>query len=251
MIRALIVEDEVAAANRLVKMLKEIDPEISILKITDSIETTVNWLKINSEPDIIFLDIHLADGSSFKIFEQITIKSPIIFTTAYDQYAIQAFKVNSIDYLLKPIKRDDLVFSINKFKESKPKSIDILMLVDELKRQKEPRWQQRFVVQFADKLKSIEIADVAYFIAQEKSVYLVSKLGTSYAIDFTLERLESVLDPMCFFRVNRKFIVSFVSIATMHFYSKSRVKLELIPKSDVDAIVSTERAADFKDWLNR
>jgi len=251
MIKALVVEDEFAAANRLVKMIQEVDSTINIVKITDSIESTVKWLKENPEPDLIFLDIHLADGSSFKIFEKVSIKCPIIFTTAYDQYAIQAFKVNSIDYLLKPIKKEELAFSISKFKQSKTSSIDIVTLIEEIKKQQQPTWHQRFVVQYADKLKSIDINEVAYFVAQEKSVFLVSKQGPCYAIDYTLEKLESILDPNLFFRINRKFIVSFGSISTMHFYSKSRVKIDLSPKPDADAIVSTERAAGFKEWLNR
>lgn len=251
MIKALVVEDEVAAANRLVKMIKDVDPEITILDVTESIESTVKWLKQNDEPDLLFLDIHLADGSSFKIFEQIELKCPVIFTTAYDQYAVQAFKLNSVDYLLKPLKREELAFSIKKFKETKPKQLDIDSLINEIKKQHEPKWQQRFVVQYADKLKSIDVNEIAYFIAQEKSVFLVLKSGPSYAIDFTLEKLETILNPDHFFRINRKFIVGISSISTMHFYSKSRVKIDLSPKPDTEAIVSTERSSKFKEWLNR
>jgi len=251
MIRTLVVEDEVAAANRLVKMIREVDSDIEILKITDSIESTVSWLSQNAEPDLMFLDIHLADGSSFRIFERISVKCPIIFTTAYDQYAIQAFKVNSIDYLLKPIKKEELQFSITKFKESQRKPIDFSMLVNEIKKQHEPQYQQRFIVSYADKLKSIDCNDIAYFTAQEKSVFLVTHQGSNYAIDYTLEKLEGVVNPNIFYRINRKFIVNIGSISSMHFYSKSRVKLELTPKPDVDAIVSTERAAGFKQWLNK
>jgi DNA-binding LytR/AlgR family response regulator len=251
MINALVVEDEVAAANRLTKMLKDVDPELNILGVCDSIDTTVKWLKANPEPDLMFLDIHLADGSSFKIFEQVTVKCPIIFTTAFDQYALKAFKVNSIDYLLKPIKREELAFSIKKFKESHRVPLDYLSLISEIKKQKEPQYQQRFVVQYADKLKSIDVTSIAYFMAREKSVFLVAKQGTCYAIDYTLERLESVLNPDTFFRINRKFIVSISSIGSMHFYSKSRVKIDLIPKPDSEVIVSSERAAGFKAWLNQ
>ena len=251
MINTLVVEDEVAAANRLTKMLKEIEPEINILGICDSLESTVKWLNTNAEPELIFLDIHLADGSSFKIFEKVSISCPIIFTTAFDQYALQAFKVNSIDYILKPIKREELAFSISKYKKSKPQPLDVASLLNEIKKQKEPQYQQRFVVHFADKLKSIDVENIAYFVAQERSVFLASSSGASYAIDYTLEKLETILDPNKFFRINRKFIVNINSIGTMHFYSKSRVKVELIPKPEFDAIVSTERTASFKDWLNR
>jgi two-component system, LytTR family, response regulator LytT len=251
MINALVVEDEVAAAQRLVKMIREVEPSISIVNITDSISSTVKWLSDNPEPNLVFLDIHLADGSSFKIFEKISIKCPIIFTTAYDQYAIQAFKLNSIDYLLKPIKREELAFSINKFKDSKPNALDVSLLIKEIKKQQEPNWQKRFIVQFADKLKSIDIEEVAYFMAYDKCVFLASKTGVNYAIDYTMDKLESVLDPSRFFRINRKFIVSFESIKLMHYYSKSRVKIDLDPKPDVDVIVSTERSSGFKEWLNK
>jgi DNA-binding LytR/AlgR family response regulator len=251
MINALIVEDEVAAANRLAKMLKEVGPQIHLLSVCDSIESTVKWLKTNPEPDLIFLDIHLADGSSFKIFQQVSVKCPIIFTTAFDQYALQAFKVNSIDYLLKPIKREELAFSIKKYLETQHAPLDFLSLINEIKKQKEPHYQQRFVVHYADKLKSIDVADIAYFMALEKSVFLVSKQGPCYAIDYTIEKLDSVLDPNNFYRINRKFIVNINTISAMHFYSKSRVKLDLVPAPDSDVIVSTERASGFKEWLNR
>jgi DNA-binding LytR/AlgR family response regulator len=251
MIKALVVEDEVAAANRLVKMIKEVDNSIEIVKVTDSIESTVQWLNHNPEPELMFLDIHLADGSSFSIFDQVSVSCPIVFTTAYDQYAIQAFKVNSIDYLLKPIKKEELQFSISKFRASQKQPVDFKSLIAEIKKQQEPKYQQRFVVSYADKLKSIECNEIAYFIAQEKSVFLVTHQGPSYAIDYTLEKLETVVNPNIFYRINRKFIVSISSISSMHFYSKSRVKLDLKPNPELDAIVSTERAAGFKEWLNK
>jgi len=250
--KVLIVEDEIAAARRLIKMLKEVEPQIEILSTTDSISSTVDWLNTNPLPELIFLDIHLADGSSFRIFDQVKISCPIIFTTAYDQYAIQAFKVNSIDYLLKPIKINELLFSINKFKEvkSKNKGIDIETLVNAI-RKPEQSFQKRFIVQYADKLKAIEVEDIAYFIALEKGVFLVSLDNHRYDIDYTLEKLEGILDPMHFYRANRKFLVSFSSIKSMFTYSKSRVKLELTPNPETDVIVSSDRSAGFKEWLNQ
>lgn len=250
--KVLIVEDEIAAARRLAKMLNLIEPESELLAVTDSISSTVKWLKENHEPELILLDIHLADGSSFKIFDQVKIKCPIIFTTAYDQYAIQAFKVNSIDYLLKPIKQEDLVISLNKFKERSQISsnIDINKLIDEL-RKPQPTYQQRFVVQYADKLKSIGTNTIAYFMAMEKAVFMTTNEGHRYAIDYTIERLDEVLDPKLFYRVNRKFIVNFSSIKGMYSYSKSRVKIDLIPNPEAEVIVSSDRAAGFKEWLNQ
>jgi len=250
--RVLIVEDEIAAARRLSKMLLELEPSAQILGITDSVSSTVEWLQSNPEPDLILLDIHLADGVSFKVFNQVKVKCPIIFTTAFDQYAIQAFKLNSVDYLLKPINPEDLKFSLNKFKEKQSPSnnFDFEKILAEI-RKPQQGYQQRFVVQFADKLKAIEIDSVAYFIAMEKSVFLVSVDNHRYAIDYTMEKLETVLNPKSFFRVNRKFIVSFKAIKNMYFYSKSRVKLELNPAVDSEVIVSTERSSDFKEWLNQ
>ena len=248
----LIVEDEIAAARRLAKMLATLEPKASILAITDSIASTTSWLKANKEPDLILMDIHLADGSSFKIFDQVKIKCPIIFTTAYDQYAIQAFKVNSVDYLLKPIKQEELAYSINKFKANRKEesALDIDKLLLEL-RKPQQEYQLRFVVQFADKLKSIEVGSIAYFIAMEKSVFLVTDDGHRYAIDYTLERLDEVLNPKIFYRINRKFIVNFSAIKGMFTYSKSRVKIELYPNPETEVIVSSERAAGFKEWLNQ
>ena len=248
----LIVEDEIAAARRLAKMLLTIEPQAKVLAITDSITTTVEWLNSNSIPDLILMDIHLADGSSFKIFDQVKVSCPIIFTTAYDQYAIQAFKVNSIDYLLKPIKQEELAFSLGKFKvaSTDKATLDIDKLLTELRKTKH-EYQQRFVVQFADKLKSVDTNSIAYFIALEKSIFLVTDDGHRYAVDYTLEKLDEVLDPKTFYRINRKFIISFSSIKAMFTYSKSRVKVELYPNPDTDVIVSSERAAGFKEWLNQ
>ena len=248
----LIVEDEIAAARRLAKMMVAIEPTSQILSITDSISSTVDWLKNNNEPELILMDIHLADGSSFKIFDQVSIKCPIIFTTAYDQYAIQAFKVNSIDYLLKPIKEDELATSLIKFKEHRTEksSLDFEKLLSALQKP-EQNYQLRFVVQFADKLKSIEVNAIAYFIALEKSVFLVTEDGHRYAIDYTLEKLDELLNPKVFYRINRKFIVNFAAIKGMFTYSKSRVKIELLPNPETEVIVSSERASGFKEWLNQ
>jgi DNA-binding LytR/AlgR family response regulator len=250
--KVLIVEDEVAAARRLAKMLQNVAPEAELLAVTDSISSTVNWLKEHGEPELMLMDIHLADGSSFKVFDQIKVKCPIIFTTAYDQYAIQAFKVNSIDYLLKPIKENELAFSLNKFKEKSNTSstFDIDKLINELRKPTES-YQQRFVVQFADKLKSIDINTIAFFTALEKSVFLVIDDNHRYAIDYTLEKLEEVLNPKIFYRINRKFIVNISSIKGMYTYSKSRVKIELKPDPETEVIVSSERSSGFKDWLNQ
>ena len=250
--KVLIVEDEVAAARRLIKMLGSLESDISILATTDSISTTVDWLSANPEPEMIFMDIHLADGSSFKIFEKIRVTCPIIFTTAYDQYAIQAFKVNSIDYLLKPIKADDLRFSLRKYNESRStvRGLDVEALIKELKKPK-TNYQQRFIVQFADKIKAVEVENIAYFMAMDKGVYIVTFEDQHYSIDYTLEKLEGVLNPKSFFRVNRKFLISFRTIKNMYSYSKSRIKLDITPCPATEVIVTYDRTAGFKEWLNQ
>jgi two-component system response regulator LytT len=251
--KILIVEDEVAAANRMKKMVLEAAPDAIILEVTDSISSTVQWLSENQAPDLIFMDIHLADGLSFKIFEQVTIKTPVIFTTAFDNYAIQAFKVNSIDYLLKPIKKEELDFALQKFRELEQKSepVNFEELVKAIRLQHGQQYRQRFLVGFADKLKAIEVQEIAYFEADNKSLFIVTHQGKRYDINSTLEKLEPTLDPNHFFRANRKYIICFQSIEAMHNYSKSRIKITLNPPSSEDCIVSTERSALFKEWLNR
>ncbi|MEL6134573.1 MAG: LytTR family DNA-binding domain-containing protein [Bacteroidota bacterium] len=254
MIRALIIEDEPLAAKRLARMIHEIDPEVEILDILDAVSSAVQWLKLK-ETDLIFLDIHLADGNSFSIFEQIEIETPIIFTTAYDEYAIQAFKLNSIDYLLKPIEKSELAQSLQKFKSSQPAaaSMDMQALWQAIQEQQAapPSFQKRFMVSSGDKIKSIPVEEIAYFFGQQKYVFLITHDGRRHIVNYTLGQLESLLDPHDFFRINRQFILRFEAIENMFAYSKSRIKVELKPASDIEAIVSIEKTPRFKSWLNR
>lgn len=257
MLKALIVEDEPLAAKRLSRMLQELEPEMEILDIVDSVKSTVNWLSIHTAT-VIFLDIHLADGNSFAIFEEVDIDTPIIFTTAYDEYAIKAFKLNSVDYLLKPIEREELAFSLKKLKsqvQSSPVSpaLDIAAIVQAMQGPAKPldSYQKRFLVTIGDKIKSIPIEDVAYFFGQQKFVFLITHDNRRHIVNYTLGQLEDLLDPEVFFRINRQFIVGFPSISNMFSYSKSRIKIELSPQSDIDAIVSIDKTPKFKQWLNR
>ena len=247
----LIVEDEKIAANNLEKMLRQIDININVQNIIDSIEETVKWLS-NNTVDLIFLDIHLADGLCFKIFEQIKIITPIIFTTAYDQYAIRAFKVNSIDYLLKPIEIQQLKQSLEKFKElnqvQNAKIIDFDTLINLYN--KRIKYQERFIVRFAQKIKSIKTDDIAYFYIIAENVFLCTKGNNKYSIDYSLDKLENIINPKDFFRINRQFIVNISSIENMYSLSKSRIKIELKPKPNNDIIVSYSRVSDFRKWLN-
>ena len=248
----LIIEDEKIAANNLEKMLHQIDSNINVQSKIDSIEDSVKWLN-NNTTDLIFLDIHLADGLCFKIFERIEIKTPIIFTTAYDQYAIKAFKVNSIDYLLKPVEVQQLEQSLEKFKElhqaKNTKNIDFDALINFYTNQ--IQYQERFIVRYAQKIKSINTNEIAYFYVKNENVFLCTKGNNNYPVDYSLDKLDNIINPKDFFRINRQFIVNISSIEKMYSLSKSRIKIELNPKPDTEIIVSYSRVSDFKKWLNR
>jgi DNA-binding LytR/AlgR family response regulator len=251
----LIVEDESATARRLQKLLLEIDPSTRVVAVHESIAATVAWLKENGDPDLMFLDINLSDGLSFGIFEQTDVGCPVIFTTAYDQYAIQAFKVNSIDYLLKPVNRDQLALSLQKYRKLNPNApqtspvpIDLEQLAKALGLQRADR-MKRLVVRYGDVIKAIEIKDVAYFYSDEKIVFMTLSEGKTYPVDFTLDHLENRLDPEQFFRINRKFLISYHSIEKMISYSKSRIKISLSPPCELEAVSSAERSGEFKEWL--
>lgn len=248
----LIIEDEAAIARRMQKLLQEIDPEIVVVDILGSIESSVAWLKSHTEPELIMMDIHLADGSSFEIFGEVQVNCPVIFATAYDQYAIQAFKVNSIDYLLKPVNKEDLAESLKKFKRlqaaAKPPVLDYSMIAEMLGVRKTESLK-RMVIRYGDVIKAVEVKDVAYFYTDEKIVFATMSEGKSYPVDFTLDQLEKKVDPERFFRINRKFLISYGSIQKMISYSKSRVKITLAPESELEVISSTERSGDFKEWL--
>ena len=247
----LIVEDESLAAEKLEHMLNEVDPSINVLAKCGSIKESAKWL-MEHTADLIFLDIQLSDGISFSIFEQVTINTPVIFTTAYDQYAIRAFQLNSVAYLLKPIRKSDLAESLRKFQTLKSAfSIDFDTLLAGIQGH-EPDYKKRFLIQIGEKIRKIEVAEIAYFYVLEKGIYLKTFQGNSYPVEFTLDKLETMLNPEKFFRINRKYIVNMDSIANMVAYSRGRIKLELKPKTDdeFDAIVSVDRSSDFKKWLN-
>jgi len=249
--KVLIIEDESLAAGKLEKMLLEIDPSITVIGKLVSIKESVRWLMQNSA-DIIFLDIQLSDGISFSIFEQVAVNTPVIFTTAYDQYAVRAFQLNSISYLLKPIRKSDLAESLNKYRSLKAVfSIDFESLMAQLQG-KEPGFKKRFMIQMGEKIRKIEVPEIAWFYVLGKSVWLRTFQGNSYPVEFSLDRLEAILDPAVFFRINRGYLVSIDSISNMTAWSRGRIKLELKPKSDneLDTIVSIDRSAAFRKWLN-
>lgn len=250
MYTTLLVEDEKLAADRLERMLQQIAPDIRILAKVDSVSAAVEFLK-KHQPDLIFLDIHLADGSGFEIFDQVRVSCPVIFTTAYDEYALRAFQVNGIAYLLKPISQEALAGSIQKLKSlqgSDKQLAQVDMLLEQI-RKRETTYRKRFLVSAGNTIKSIAIQELAYFYAENKAVYLVEQTGYKYVLDETLDQLQEVLDPEQFFRVNRSFLVQVSAIRQMHPYSRSRIKLDLEPACSKECISSSEKTGEFKDWL--
>ncbi len=246
----LLIEDEEPAAKRLQKMILEIEPAAKVSDNIVSITSGIKWLRENPAPDLIISDIQLADGLSFEIFKAADVHCPVIFTTAYDQYAIEAFRVNSIDYLLKPVKKEELAAAIGKYKKlhKAAPALNIEQLLKSIQPQT-PDYKKRFVVRYGEHIKTISIDEVAYFYTEDKINFLTTKENRRFTIDFNLDALEDMLDPKEFFRINRQYIIGIHSIAEMFAYSKSRVLVKLNPPAKHETVVSTERSADFKLWL--
>lgn len=245
--KVLIIEDEAAAVRRLSKLILEIEPEANIVADLDSIESSLTWMSENKLPDLIFMDINLADGNSFEIFNHIKIDKPVIFTTAYDEFAIKAFKVNALDYILKPIKKLELVSAIDRYKKlliaDKPDYQEIVKAMNQ------NQLPTRFLIRVGQQIKVVELEDVSYFYTQDKITFLITKNNKRYPIDHSLEKIEDIADPSKFFRINRQFIISISAISEMHAWSKSRVRIILNPDNKLETIVSTTRSPLFKKWL--
>lgn len=257
--KILIVEDEELAVKKLQKALTGLDVASEITGITDSIKTTVEWLQENPAPDLILMDIELADGQSFEIFNLVEVKSPVIFTTSYDEYALKAFKVNSVDYLLKPVQKEELKAAIDKFttikasygtKSNGADSID--SLVRELQQKLQPKeYRRRFLVKQGQKLVSIDVNDIAYFYSDERLNFFKTKDNKKFIVDYTMDDLEDMLDPEKYFRISRSFYVSISSIDQIHDYFGNRLSLHLKPEVDKEAIVSREKVTEFKKWMGK
>ncbi|MBE8726946.1 LytR/AlgR family response regulator transcription factor [Flavobacterium hungaricum] len=251
----LIIEDEKPAARLLQRKLEKLD--IQVETMLHSVEESLEWFSNNSHPDLIFLDIQLSDGLSFEIFEKITIQSAIIFTTAYDEYALKAFKLNSIDYLLKPIDEDDLETAVTKFRNRLPKvseesqnlRMDFEQIRQMLSNPFEKTYKQRFTVKIGQHLKVITTEEIECFFSENKGTYIHTFDNRDYLIDSTLEILEQELDKKVFFRVSRKFIVPLKAIKEIQVYTNSRLKVILPSYKDDEVIVSREKVQDFKSWL--
>lgn len=252
MFRVVIIEDEEPAARRLFKLIRDIEPNAELLASLESVSSAINWLKENPHPDLIFSDIQLADGISFDIFKVIEPGCPIVFVTAYDQYAIEAFKVNSIDYILKPVKKEELQAAIRKFRQQQPTqtvALDMRKLLEAYQPQAQG-YKNRFVVRYGDHIKTIQTEEIAYCYTEDKVNFLTNHEGRRYAIDSNLDQLENQLPPQDFFRINRQYIISIRAISEMLAHTKGRVLVKLQPPARHETIVSTERSAAFKAWLD-
>ena len=246
----LIIEDEQLAARRLQSMVLAYDPGIKVLAKLESVAESVEWFKTNPHPDLIFLDIHLEDDLSFVIFDKVKVDSPIIFTTAFDEYAIRAFKLKSIDYLLKPIIQDELNNAIAKYKawNGQKNSIDMSALFD-LINKKEASYRERFSVSYGQKIKSFNVCEIAYFYSKEGMTFAALNDQKHYPVDYSLDNLLNELNPTDFFRINRQYLIRHASIKQVHVFPKSHLKLELSPKPLDDTFVSIDKVTAFKKWL--
>ena len=245
----LIIEDEKEAAIKLAGLIKKYDQNIEIPDTIQSVKNAVIWLNNNKTPDLIFMDIQLSDGLSFEIFEQTIVKAPVIFTTAYDEYALKAFKVNSIDYLLKPISQSELNKAVDKYKENNmPKEISA-QVFDNVLHALTKKHKSKFLIKVGEHIKIFTVDDVQCFYSMEKYTFLQNNAGRDYAIAYSLDQVENLIDPAKFFRINRSFLVSSSAISNIVSYSNSRLRIDLKSNNSESLIVSREKVQDFKKWL--
>ena len=248
--KVVIIEDEPPAAKRLVKMIKASPFDMEVVEILDSVEDSIAFLKKHTNYDLIFMDVQLGDGLSFDIFKKVQINKPIIFSTAYEDYALQAFKVNSVDYLLKPIDQEDMNNALEQFKEwnqnHEPQNYDMNYLLKALEK---PNYKHRFLVKKGKQLVVIPVEEISYFYSEDGYSFLIHKSGSKYIVDTTIDQLCTCLNPEIFHRINRKMILSIKSLSGIHDYFNSRLKLDLSPAPSCDVIVSRDRVKEFKNWL--
>jgi len=251
--KLLIVEDETLAVNRLRKLLVEIDPKIEVTGVLNSIVSTVDWLSKNPLPDLILMDVELEDGQCFEIFKRVNVTTAVIFTTSYDQYAIEAFKVNSIDYLLKPVGIDDLRNALNKFSTLHKPSSSLGTLEQFLQhfQKMNQSYRERFLVKTGSRYVSLETDMIAYFYFQDRVTFIKTWKDENYIVDFSMDELEQLLSPTDFFRVNRQFIVNHRSVTNIQDYFNNKLLLTLKPQASQEVVISRERAAEFKIWMGK
>lgn len=257
--KILIIEDEMLAVKRLRKVIESIDPEVEVVGVTNSICSSVEWLNNFPAPDLIMMDIELADGQSFEIFKRTRVQSPVIFVTSYDEFAIQAFKVNSVDYLMKPVDREDMEASLQKFRQIKKmyaaqanSVVNVEKLVEALQERIQPKaFRKRFLIKQGQKMATIEIDEIAYFFVDGRLTFFKTFDNRKLIVDYTMDELETMLDPADFFRINRSCYVSMKAIQEVQDYFGNRYMLSMKPAADEEAIVSRDRVADFKQWLGK
>lgn len=251
--KVLIIEDEELAVKKLQKTLASVDDTAEVVGIADSIKSSVEWLQANEQPDLILMDIELSDGQSFEIFNLTEVKSPVIFTTSYDEFALKAFKVNSVDYLLKPIQKEELAAALDKFKKMNSKTdVSIDSLVKELQQKLQPKeYRKRFLVKHGQKLVSVEMNEIAYFYSDGRLNFFKTTDNKKFVVDYTMDELEDMLDPKVYFRISRSFYVSINAIDKIDDYFGNRLILSLRPEVDKEALVSREKVTDFKKWMGK
>lgn len=254
----LLIEDEAPAARRLTKLISDLRPNWRVLDVIDSVEASVQWLRTFPRPDLLFMDIQLADGISFEIFRQADVQTPVIFTTAYDEYTLKAFKVNSVDYLLKPIDEDELALAVQKFETLRAGSLqtgaatlppELAQFIAQLAQPKTP-YKERLLIKSGQQMLSVLVDSLAYLYSDEGITFAVDRAGKKYMLDYTLDDADGFLPPRQFFRISRKVIVCQSAISRIHPYFNSRLKLDLQPALAFEVIVSRERVVEFKAWLD-
>ncbi|AVR45439.1 DNA-binding response regulator [Christiangramia fulva] len=250
-----IIEDEAFAAEALEKMILDLRPNTKLIERLESVEDAIEWFEENEHPELIFCDIHLSDGSSFEIFREVKVECPVIFTTAFNEYAIEAFKVNSVDYLLKPIKKEDIQKAIEKYENLKKNNLademqNLWNLLQNEHVASRNKKKARFMVKSGQSIAAIPSENVAYFMAEEGVVLLVTFEAKRYIVNYTLDELEVLLDEVIFFRANRQLIINIESIKKVNPYFKGRLQLVLSPATEDDPVVSSGKASKFKEWLD-
>lgn len=249
--KAIIIEDERLAADKLEEMLLKVDPEIEVIARLESVIDSINWLNTHEHPDLIFLDIQLDDGISFEIFDSIKLEVPIIFTTAFNQYAIKAFQVNSVDYLLKPIEEEALQKALNKFRSIHQNQQNQLDKINLLYKQIINNYKTRFFVKIGNHFHSVSVNEIQCFLIQERATFLRTMSGKKYDLDYSLDQLQKLVDPAIFFRINRNYLIHIDAIQDIFSYSSNRLGVKLKMLDHLDMIVSRDKVADFKMWLDR
>jgi len=249
-----IIEDEHLTAERIATLLKQIDPGIEIKAIFDSVKRSVEWFNSNENPDLVFMDIQLADGLSFDIFDEVKIEAPVIFITAFQEYAIRAFKVNSVDYLLKPVSEENLEKALDKFRRYYNHELSMPTiggdLLQSIRDMINKPYKNRFMVRVGDHIRTVDVEHILYFYSLQKGTYLHSSDKHNYVVDYTLGKLEEMLDPRVFNRINRKYLITHRAISDVITLSSSKLKINLLHSDDEEIYISRDRIANFKSWLD-